>query len=223
MQRWDTTALVWNNSTADSILYFPGGDKSVETTLRWDTTTHAWANINMHTFTYDANHNVLTDTTLNWNNAAAAFIYNKLRINSYNTYNQILVTTTETWNTASSSWIYRLGTGGGPGNASDIQWRYYYELYSAPTDVKGAVIDNGSMVTFPDPANDLLSVKLNWNEATAFTIGIYDMRGSLVRQWSEPAVQSYVRTIPVSDLAPGFYIIQAGNGRQQQTQQFIKN
>jgi hypothetical protein len=223
VQRWDTGALVWNNATADSVLYFATGDKSVETTLRWDTAAHIWANINMNEFTYDGSHNVITDTTLNWSNALIAFVYNKLRINSYNSYNQTLVTTTESWSTATSSWIYRLAGGGGPGGASDIQWRYHYELYPPIIDgVQHVAGTAGSLVTFPDPATDLLNIRLSWNEATSFTVAIYNISGSLVRQWAVPAIQNYTRAIPVSDLAPGNYIIKAGNAGQQMVQQFVK-
>jgi hypothetical protein len=221
VQRWDTGLLVWNNNTADSILYDASSNKSVETNMRWDTAAHAWANTVMNKYTYDANHNALTDTTLTWNNTSAMFVYNKLRLNSYNAYNQILVTTTESWSTTTSSWIYKLGGGGGPGGGSDIQWRYYYEIYPPVSIGVHDVTKTGNMAAYPMPASSLLNIKINWNEASAFTVTIVDMKGSIVRQWNEPATQAYSRTVPVNDLAPGNYIIKANGSNGQLVQQLV--
>jgi len=222
VQRWDTGLLVWNNATADTIDYDGAGNKLVETNLRWDTAAHTWANQIRNKFTYDGSHNMITDTTLNWNTGAGAFVYNKLRINSYNSYNQVLVTTTESWNNPTSSWIYRLGGGPGPGGAADIEWRYYYEIYPPiTTSVGGAATASGHLSVYPVPASGHITVKLDWKNAAPFTVTILDITGRIVRQWNEPATQTYSRMLPVNDLAPGSYIIKARSHTSQAMQQFV--
>jgi hypothetical protein len=219
-ERWDTTATAWIGTTEDSIVYYgTTSDKWHETRYRWDTAAHDFMPNSLDEFSYDANHNILSDTTLRWNpGGAGAFVNSRLRAFSYNTYNQVLTNTTASWSNT-GAWYYKFTSGGGPNNGPDQQFRYYYELNTVGVNNVNATA--GNLLVYPNPATSSLNIQLQWDAPQAFSIAIIDVKGSIVRQWSEPATKAYAKNVQLSGLPEGTYILRAYSQGKLATQQFI--
>jgi len=218
VQNWDTVASanIWVNSTADTVTYYgTTGNKFQETNLRWDTTF--WLNRTLNVYTYDANNNALSDTTYTWSAANSIFNYTKLKTYTYNTHNQPLVYTTATWSATNTAWYYR--TTGSAAN-QDVQYRYYYGS-GIPNGVNTVSKNNNSLMVFPNPASDLLNIKIDWDQNASFAIEIFDMNGSLMRRWNETPQNKYTKQIVVNDLPAGNYIIKAISASSHLTQKFL--
>ena len=102
----------------------------------------------------------------------------------------------------------------------NAMFRFYYELYT-PASTKRISIANNNIAAYPSPTKNLITLKLEWNDSRPFSIGIYDMNGRMVKQWTENAANSFAKTLPIPGLAAGNYIIKATNGAQEQTGRFV--
>jgi len=211
VQRLDSVTNDWRNNGEDSLVYDGSDNISIEYKNSWDTTNNVWRNVNMHEYTYDASKNMLTDTQWNWNNANSIYRYNSYNTYTYNSFNQVLVYTTTSWQISSQTWIEK---------GSDLQYRYYYETFILPMSVSN-VNAPGTLNVYPVPAQSRINIVLSWAQPQAFTIGIYDITGNLIKQWGGNAAGAYRENIPVNDLAPGNYFIKATGSKQQITQQFV--
>ncbi len=82
-----------------------------------------------------------------------------------------------------------------------------------------AAVDSsaGFFKVYPNPATDVLRLQLD--ETTASQAIIYDLQG---RNVLGPLDVSQTRSIPVSSLNPGVYLIRVSNGEQSSTLRFIK-
>ncbi len=94
--------------------------------------------------------------------------------------------------------------------------RYYYESY---TPAAPFVINTISV--FPSPANNSVTIKLEWDKAQAFALGVFDVAGRLVSEWSEPAMQKYEKTMSLAELPPGHYFVKAVSGKQVLVNRFV--
>ena len=65
------------------------------------------------------------------------------------------------------------------------------------------------------PANDKLTIKMQWERPEAFTVSVIDMAGRVVFLQQEPAVREYMGTIPVSNLPAGNYAVAIGSPNAQ--------
>lgn len=75
---------------------------------------------------------------------------------------------------------------------------------------------------FPNPAKDLLMIRMNKNIDTESIVEIYNYTGQLVfRRTTTFPSQESVETIDISGLAKGTYVIRLQSGNEQFTQRFI--
>jgi YD repeat-containing protein len=101
-------------------------------------------------------------------------------------------------------------------NSSEM--RYYYQV--VPTEsVAGAPSPVADITLYPNPARDVLQLRIVLKDSKPCMATIYDSNGRLLRQWQEKS--STTRTIPISDLQPGTYILTISNGSEKQSQQFV--
>lgn len=71
----------------------------------------------------------------------------------------------------------------------------------------------GSLAVYPNPNAGQFTVSLEWGEAAAGEIAIYDQLGKLVRTLETPALLGYETTVEL-DVEPGLYLMVARNGRE---------
>jgi len=155
---------------------------------------------------YDASHNTIERIELNLNAFEEPISSNKWDFH-YNSFNQI---DREIFYNMDSSgnWVFA-GMN-----------KFYYELYT-PASTAQISPANNTIAVYPSPTKNLITVKLEWNESKPFSIGIYDMSGRMVKQWTENAANSFAKTLPIPGLAAGNYIIKATNGAEEQTGRFV--
>ena len=98
--------------------------------------------------------------------------------------------------------------------------RFSYEAYT-PAGIKAINEDAGHILVYPSPAQNMVTIKLNWAESLPFSMSIYDNIGRVVRVWKEPAMTSCTKTIVTAGIPNGNYIIKATNGAEEQTGRFV--
>ncbi len=210
-----TTASVWNGSAWVSsymynYTYDTAGDLINTLYQTYNTTTAAWDNITLNTYSSFVSANPQMEIDQVWDTTGGGFWKNNLeRTYSYNSFNQLTHSVAESWNVA-GFWEHANG---------DPAANYYYETYTT-TGVNN-VVANGEVSIFPVPAQNMLNIKLNWNEAQAFTVTIIDMNGSVVRQWSVAPTAQYNTSVPVQNFATGNYVVKITGANSQIVKQIV--
>jgi hypothetical protein len=102
--------------------------------------------------------------------------------------------------------------------SSSHTYTFEYEV-AWPTGVP-EVADAANIKLYPSPASDFIRIETEWKQAVPFTVAILDMQGRTVRRWEEPATKRYARTVPLTELPAGNYIIKLSCGDEQYTKRF---
>lgn len=234
LETWNTTTNTWDKSQMIDYAYNISGVNTSKTYRRWDPGTSAWALMQKNDYEYIAG-NLTSDTLSSWDKAAMqwvqnwlytytynsaknltsamirtpgpdSFLYYRRQEWSYNSYDQPTTFVATEWDFTSKSWL--------PMNGPKVLSNYYYTLFTV--GVKN-VANNSSFNIFPVPAQSIFSISLAQENATPLQIALYDMRGSIIKQWGEPATKNYIKSVPVSDLPEGLYIIKVNAGNKEMT------
>ena len=209
------------------------------TTTYSNWTGSAFVNNYMYTDTYDSTGDLLTDLYQTFNGSAwvnqVLHVYSgfsgtmpgveidqiwdttgggtwdnvKKYMYAYNGFGQMTSSVGESWNPG-VGWEFASG---------DPTSYYYYASYSAA--VKNVVTNNGSVNLYPVPAQNILHVDLNWNEAQSATISMYDMTGREVNKMSVPFGSQFSGAISVNNLADGMYVIRIEGTQGQIVKQVV--
>ena len=209
------------------------------TTTYSNWTGSAFVNNYMYTDTYDSTGDLLTDLYQTFNGSAwvnqVLHVYSgfsgtmpgveidqiwdttgggtwdnvKKYMYAYNGFGQMTSSVGESWNPG-VGWEFASG---------DPTSYYYYASYSAA--VKNVVTNNGSVNLYPVPAQNILHVHLNWNEAQSATISMYDMTGREVNKMSVPFGSQFSGAISVNNLADGMYVIRIEGTQGQIVKQVV--
>lgn len=185
----------WQNADRSTYSYDSNGDNDVTLGQIWNNGTSSWDNYDRTTMTY-SNNRMITSVRQLWNSGSSSYVNEDKSTYTYNSYNQIKTLTTESWNNGTSSWEAQTG---------DQKISVNYEEFT--TTGVNDLASGGKIDIYPSPAQNTIHIELNWKSQQAFGIGIYDMQGRVVMQWSEPATAGYSKDISVSDLPSGNYFI----------------
>ncbi len=93
----------------------------------------------------------------------------------------------------------------------------YYSPYIPPTAVAGDIADRGrGLFVYPNPANEILNIKLNATTATEATISITDIAGRVVAEPLKQKVVAGNNTISYStaSLPPGMYLLRVNTAQE---------
>ena len=153
------------------------------------------------------------DLSQNWDTAGGGQWDNIMQFtNTYNGYNQLTSKIGESWNIV-GTFEFALG---------DPMSNYYYETYTpSNVSVKNVAGNTSEVNIYPVPAQNMLHVDLNWNEAQAATITIYDVQGRIMRQWDAPNGTQYYSAVSVDNLATGTYFVKINGTQVQIVKQFV--
>ena len=163
-------------------------------------------NVQKNEFTYDNSYNKKTDVLSQWDGSS---FQNKMKETwEYNSNNQVTRITTETW--AGNNWAF---------TATDRQFRFYYQVYF-PTSVNNLSTSGINMQLYPVPVETQLNISLNMDRSQVFSFSIIDLKGSVIRNWSDEVEGSYQKTIPVAELPAGSYFIKAQSKDAVYTERF---
>jgi hypothetical protein len=74
---------------------------------------------------------------------------------------------------------------------------------------------------YPVPANNELSLDLQWDKVQKATVSITDLQGRVWQQWTLPAVQQYKEKVALNSLPSGNYVLRiSGSENARVTQPF---
>lgn len=88
------------------------------------------------------------------------------------------------------------------------------------TGIEDIAIIN-EMEVYPNPANDVLMVKLELKEATDVQVGLYDIAGKLVVEKQLGTVSTLAQPLNVADLANGIYMVRVTLGADMVTYRVV--
>jgi len=198
---WVTTPDSLTYQQIDSNVYDAAGDMTYSYHAQYNDLDLTWQ-YSRDSNAYDAVHNMVADAQQLYDTLSKQYETNTQLSYAYNILHQRT----------------RLHSQTSPYSVNgNYTSRYYYELYT-PTAVATINSMAAKINVFPNPANAELNLHVQWTNPQAFTVGLYDMQGKLLRQWAEQKTTEYQKQIPMSMLPAGNYIlnIKGENGSIQQ-------
>jgi hypothetical protein len=80
----------------------------------------------------------------------------------------------------------------------------------------------GGMNVFPNPAFEYVELGLPaaWQESRQIELTLRDVSGRVLRQWRYALLDGPLQ-LPVHDLAPGYYLLEAHNGREVLSEKLV--
>ncbi|HPS83998.1 MAG TPA: T9SS type A sorting domain-containing protein, partial [Bacteroidales bacterium] len=82
---------------------------------------------------------------------------------------------------------------------------------------------NEVMDIYPNPASDNLSISFNTNMSSDYVVSIITVLGDVVSSYNVNSNGFDVKTINISDLPAGIYMVQVSNEKGSTTKKLIKN
>ena len=218
-----TVSQIWDGTAYENyyryIFMYNGTLLEKQYDHSYNDTTQAWRHEYMTSHTYNAGGKKLTDSNFRWSATTGDYVYagHALRY----TYNALGLNDTivgdgerRIMEYGIHNWLTREYIN----RAYPYDRRYYYEPVPAES-VPGTPSPVADITLYPNPARDVMQLRIVLKDNKPCTAAIYDGNGRLLRQWREKS--STTRTIPISDLAAGTYILTISNGAERQSQQFV--
>jgi len=205
----------WVNGTLTTNTYDSSGNMTNTLYQTYSTSTGSWVNNTLHLFSnFTVSHSAQIDIQQTWDTTGGGTWNNLIQYTkSYNGFNQITNSIGESWN-----------VGGGFELAlNDPMTNYYYNTYtpSSNVSVKPVVAATNDANVYPVPAVNTLHVDLNWSDAQAAKIAIYDMQGKVVNEWTSDFGTQYFSAISVNHLPSGTYFVKINGANSQIVKQFV--
>jgi hypothetical protein len=202
----------WTPLTMNTNTYDTSGNIINKLYQTYDNSTMTWTNNTLHVYSnFTPHHDPQIDILQTWDTTAGGKWNNIMQFtNTYNTGNQLTSTTGESWNIAQ---LFEFA-------ANDPMYNYYYEKYSAVA-VKIVSNNNSAANIYPVPAQNMLHIDLNWKQAQAASIAIYDMTGRIVDQVEVAYCTQYSGALSVNHLASGTYMVKINGVQEQIVKQFV--
>jgi hypothetical protein len=206
---WNGTGFVNNNQ--HSYNYDASGNRLTDLYTLYNTGTGAWDNTLLKNYSsFTGGHNPMMEIDQLWDTTGGGYWYNHKHYSySYNGVEQMTNMTGTSWNIA-GFWENENG---------DPMANYYYAPYS-PTAVNN-VAATSDVSIFPIPAQNILNINLNWNEAQAFTINIFDMSGRAIKSINVAETKKYSTTIATDNMPAGNYVVNINGTNGQVSRQFV--
>lgn len=206
---WFKLAMRWDGMYQHYYNYNVHNDVNLETVNKWDATVSMWGPHMRRQHNYDAAFNLL-------NIVEKAFVfpgYEDARKEEwlYNIYN--LPTAYRSFLWSGAAWQQEQG--------SRTQVLYYYEEYDSTLSVKEQLQQANTTELYPNPAKDMVTLQMNWQNTAPVHIMLYDMQGRLLRDMQVADARHYKQAIPLTGMAQGMYILRATDGNKEMTKRLI--
>ena len=208
---WNGTGWVAVSMTTNS---YDGFDNLTNWLFQlWDIPSGTFINDSLHIYSYASGGTMpQTDILQTWDNTGSGVWNNVMQFaNTYNGANQLTSSVGTAWNVVG---VFEHANG-------DPMAMYYYSTYVPGVSVKNVTSIGGDANIYPVPAQNMLHVDLSWNQPQTATIAIYNMQGSIVRQWDAPATTQYNSAVSLDNLAEGSYFIKINGAEGQVVKQFV--
>lgn len=195
----------WNDNTRSTYTYDTKGNQTSMEYEEWDNVSQSWRKIYKETHDYNSMNDKITDIHMS-TMGGSSYINTNKTLYTYDQNHRPLTEESQTWDGTASQWTHTQGT--------DYLTRYYYEPYTNGVKDLGRK-DDMSLSVYPVPAADRLNIELGVKNAQAVSIAIFDMSGTLVQHWTDQASMQYHKTLDVSGIPAGSYMIRVlGNAGQ---------
>ncbi len=209
------TYSVWSGSAfVDNNMYTDTYDSTGDLLTRLYQTFNGSVWVNQTLSVYSGFMSTLPTTQINqlWDTTGGGTWDNSRKyMYTYNGFNQLTSSIGESWNTG-VGWEFASG---------DPAAFFYYETYNPASASVKTVAANGSANVYPVPAQNILHVDLNWNEAQSATVTLCDMSGREISRMNVPFGAQYTGAISVSNLADGMYVIKINGTHGQIVKQIV--
>lgn len=187
----DIIGLSWVNT--DSFHYSAVNSAGYPLTqLGYVWTSSMWQPATRYTVTYNSANLENYSLREDWN--GSSFVNTQRDFSNYNSFGQLSSAYGETY--SNGNW----GIG-----ITDVSERYAYQNYT--TEVSPVALQAADISLCPVPAGQYLDLSIKWQQPQAFSVRVYDMKGSIVQQWDAQPAQLYNRRLSVERTATGVYIL----------------
>ncbi len=202
---WNGSAWVAVSMNTNS---YDGSDNMTNKLYQhWDVLSGTFINDSLHIYTYAGNTMPQIDVLQTWNDTSNTWDNVMQFVNTYNSSNQLTSHTGTAWNVVG---VFEHASG-------DPMASYYYGTYDpSVAAVKSIANAGGDANIYPVPAQNMLHIDLNWTKAQTATIAIYNVQGSIVRQWDAPEATQYNSAVSLNNLAEGTYFVKITGAQQGQ-------
>ncbi len=203
----------WVNSTLTTNAYDTSGNMITTTEQTWDGMATAWVNLTLDIFSsFTASHMPMNMVHQIWDPTGTGMWVNNMQYTyTYNSHDQMTMSVGQSWNIVG---LFEYAYG-------DPMARYYYGTYGTSA-VKTLVSNNGTASVYPVPAKNILNVEVNWENAQAATIALYDISGRMVTTPVTTAKTAESNTaISVNGLAAGIYTVKISAAEGQIVKQIV--
>lgn len=201
------TGSMWQDATRNMYTNDAAGHHLVDELENWSQPSQSWIKVFRETNTYTGD-DLATTTHAEWTGSNFADRYRY--IFTYNTDHHMLSEETQSWDIFTNQWAHKYG--------ADHLTHYYYEPYT--NDVMEVTGNMAGMQVYPVPAVGQLNIALTLRQAQPVTISIVDLTGKIVKSFTSQAGTTYRRTIDISGMAPGQYLITVMGTTQQAAKTF---
>ncbi len=102
----------------------------------------------------------------------------------------------------------------------------YFDLYNPDVEVsipEQITTEQQKLSLFPIPTANSINVHTDWKEPQPFTISITNLEGKIIKQWNEAPCEVYNKTVSLTGLPSGNYILNLTGKTSHTAKQFIVN
>lgn len=135
---------------------------------------------------------------------------------TYNQFDKLATYDADHWDDMNSIWVPSVDTSIG----WDSKMKFEYEVYW-PANVQQQKQNIDNIAVYPSPASDFVIIHTQFDIEEEFVVRIFDMQGRTVRQWKENPVKDYIRTVPLTELPAGQYVLKLSGNNLNTSKQFF--
>jgi hypothetical protein len=205
---WDAQTGQWKFERRKEYAY---NGNHVTSIVEYYYAQSSWQRDTKHLYSYNNNNDKDVETIQTWNPATNTFVNSKQVVYKYNNYFMPTAITDYTWDKGMAGWTHIMG---------DKEYTYYYEAVF-PSSVAKTDIEPNTLSIYPVPAAANVNIDVNFEQVQQSNISLHDMRGAIVRQWSEPATNTLHKQLDVNDIPAGNYYVTVSTAKERLTGKLV--
>ena len=209
----------WQDISRNTYTYTGIGQRQNNTYQVWDVVKREWTNTTLRSYSnfLSAPWTLLAQDELyqKWDTTGTGSWYNWMHYAyTYNGFGQMTSSTGTSWtNTGMGSGFWQHANG-------DPMAMYHYGPQWG-LGVNNTNTATGTANIYPVPAQDMVSIDLNWNEAQPCTISIFDMAGRMVNSFDIASTKQYTTSVMTNSYPVGNYIVKVAGTNGSITKQIV--
>jgi len=230
---WNNQNLQWKPNSKREHTFNANNQMTVNQLMYWDNATEEWLNNEKILYGYDDMGNNISAILQSWGGGSWQYEYKEEYTYSssnltelvaldwggtqFESSARVLYTYNNFQQCTEASIEYYDGNTWAP-EIDTPKLRMYYEEFEDGTTGIGTILNQNEFEIYPNPASDILKVKLTGKEIQQ--IRVVDITGKTVFE-SRTGFHASEVNIPVNQLQNGVYILQITSGNQTGTKSFV--